>query len=346
MSAREAAKGLRVLTSPLARWRGDPRTDEIAINAPGEAWVRQDGRFKRYEVGLDYDDLIDIAVLAGALNQQNVSESSPLLAADLPDGSRLQAVLPPCVPPGTVSLTFRLHSPTVAPLADATKRYALDRWNQWERRKEARRGDYAELLAAFDTGDVVLFLHEAVRLRMNVIMTGATGSGKTTCLRSFLNSVQATDRIITIENALELVLPPGNHVRLLYSHGENSVANVSQGDLLAASLRMRPDRIVVGEIRDPEAAHTFVSEVTTGHLGSASTIHGKDASQGAVRLFNLFKASEAGRSYSDEMITRQLAMSVDCLIPFSQDGGKYAIGEVWFSADAERRGQGFGELLA
>src|ERR1700744_2861258 len=118
MSAGEAARQLRHLLAPLDQWRMDRTTHEIAINKPGEVFIRQRGRFQRHEIAMDYDDAYDIAILAGALNQQNVGEANPLLAADLPHGERLQAVLPPCVPQGTVSLTMRIHSSTVPPLAD------------------------------------------------------------------------------------------------------------------------------------------------------------------------------------------------------------------------------------
>jgi type IV secretion system protein VirB11 len=346
MSTRDAARQLRHLLAPLDSWRLDPRVDEIAINKPYEVFVRSAGRFVRHDMPLDYDDLYDIAVLAGALNQQNVSEANPLLAADLPDGERLQAVLPPCVPQGTVSLTIRVHSGSVAPLADATRRYDLTHWNRWEQRKETRRADYATLLKSYDSGDIVRFFEEVVRLKFSPILCGHTGSGKTTMLKTIVAAIDPNERIITIENALELdIVNQPNHVRLLYSHGGQGVANVTQKDLLEAYLRMRPDRGCVGELRDPEAAYTYVSECMTGHPGSPSTIHGRDAPQAATRLFNLFRASESGKSYSDDMIIAQLGLAVDVIVPFRERDGIYDIAEVWLAPDAERRGKNFRELL-
>jgi type IV secretion system protein VirB11 len=346
MSTREAARQLRHLLAPLDPWRFDPAVDEIAINKPFEAFVRSAGRFVRHEVPIDFDHAYDIAVLAGALNQQNVSEANPLLAADLPDGERLQAVLPPCVPQGTVSLTIRVHSSTVSPLADVTKRYNLAHWNRWEQRKEAKRADCARLLEAHDTGDIVQFLKEVVRLKFSPILCGHTGSGKTTMLKTIVSVINPNERIITIENALELdIVNQPNHVRLLYSRGNQGVARVTQKDLLEAYLRMRPDRGCVGELSDPEAAYTYVSECMTGHPGSPSTIHGRDAAQAATRLFNLFRASESGQSYTDEMIIAQLGLAVDVIIPFREKDGQYDIGAVWLAPDAERRGKTFRELF-
>ena len=346
MSMGEAARQLRYLLAPLDQWRFDPAVDEIAINRPGEVFVRSKGQFVRHDVQLDYDDLYDIAVLAGAINQQNVSGADPLLSADLPDGERLQAVLPPCVPPGTISLTIRVHSGTVAPLTDATKRYKLDHWNKWENRKENKRADSAKLLAAYDSGDIVRFLEEVVRLKFNPILCGHTGSGKTTMFKTIVSVINPNERIITIENVLELdIINQPNHVRLLYSHGNQGVAQVTQKDLLEAYLRMRPDRGCVGELRDPEAAYTYVSECTTGHPGSPSTIHGRTAAQAATRLFNLFRASDAGKSYTDDMIIAQLGLAVDVIIPFREQDGEYSIDEVWLAPDAERRGATFRELM-
>jgi type IV secretion system protein VirB11 len=346
MSTHEAAQALRHMLTPLDQWRLDPAVDELAINKPNEVFVRSGGRFVRYDVALDYDDCYDIAVLAGALNQQNVSEANPLLAADLPDGERLQVVLPPCVPQGTVSLTIRVHSSRVSPLKDATKRYNLDHWNRWERRKETKRADCASLLIAYDSGDIVRFFEEVVRLKFSPILCGHTGSGKTTMLKTIVSVIEPNERIITIENALELdIVNQPNHVRLLYSHGTQGVAQVTQKDLLEAYLRMRPDRGCVGELRDPEAAYTYVSECMTGHPGSPSTIHGQDASQAAARLFNLFRASESGKSYSDDMIIAQLGLAVDVIVPFREKDGRYEIREVWLAPDAERRGKDFRELL-
>jgi type IV secretion system protein VirB11 len=143
VSACHAADQLLAIMAPLRHWLNDPATEDLCINRPGEVWVRQRGHFMRHETPLDYDDCFDIGILAGALNQQNVGDRHPLLAADLPDGERLQMVLPPCVPQRTVSLTLRIHSNAVAPLEAVTSRYDLSRWNQWQKRRQARRADYA-----------------------------------------------------------------------------------------------------------------------------------------------------------------------------------------------------------
>ena len=344
MTARHAAPLLAALLSPLDQFAHEG-VEEICINRPGECFVRRDGQFERHGVPLDFDELYDIAVLAAAHGNQDIGPERPLLAVDLPDGSRLQAVIPPCVPDGTVSLTIRRHGNRIAPLEALPSHYRTDGWNRWEKRHETRRQRNAPLLALYDAGDLIRFLAEAVRRRATMLLTGATGSGKTTMLKTLVSIIDPSERLITIENASELTITQPNHVRLLYSHGGQGSAKVTQKDLLEAYLRMRPDRGFVGELRDPEAAYTFVHEVGTGHPGSSTTIHGKDAGQAFRRLFNLVKGSEAGRSYDDGTIVSLLEGTIDIIIPFQEHRGEFAIGEVWLRPDAERRGKTVAELM-
>jgi type IV secretory pathway ATPase VirB11/archaellum biosynthesis ATPase len=704
MSA-EAIDQLQDIMQPLQPWLSNKAVTDVAVNRPGEAFVREAGVFTRYDVDLDYEDCVDIAILAGALNKQNVNSSLPLVGTELPDGSRLQAVLPPCVPQATASLTFRVHETYVAPMEDAVKRYDVSRWNQWQTRHDARRADYKRLLDAYDSGDIVRFFYEIVRLKFTPILCGHTGAGKaqpygslvltptgfrpieslstgdlittpkgeiarltgvhpqgekeifrvtfedgrtveccddhlwnvwvwqteyetgkthatrqpvdanarwrtlplseirrwfdtnqvkadraavplvqpfaielppatlpippyalgallgdghfacsihlssadyeivdrvmtdlpdyevvlqgkqdyrlrqkkqkkysplqtalqnlglqgtrshnkfvpeiykrgssvqrlamlqglldtdgsvghhgkgatltttsyqlakdvqelawslgaiasisprqthftyngqrragrpswrvnikhpdltsffslprkvslcrpasishrlkiikiepvgkkparcitvntpeglyvtdnyvvthnSTFLKTLVALIDALERIITIENALELdIVNQPNYVRLLYSHGQQSTARVTQHELLQALLRMRPDRVFVGELRDPDATYVFFDEMTTGHRGSATTVHGATAPQAALRLFTQFKASRAGANYSDDMIKSQLASAIDVIIPFRETEGVYEIGEVWLSPDAERRHKSFHELF-
>ncbi len=344
MLARHAAPLLAALLSPLDEFaRAD--VEEICVNRPGECFVRRNGRFEHHSIPLDFDELYDIAVLAAAHGNQDIGPERPLLAVNLPDGSRLQAVIPPCVPDGTVSLTIRRHGDTIAALEALPDRYRTEGWNRWDKRYEARKQRNARLLQLYDAGDLIGFLAEAVRTRCTMLLTGATGSGKTTMLKTLVSIIDPGERLITIENAPELTITQPNHVRLLYSHGGQGTAKVTQKDLLEAYLRMRPDRGFVGELRDPEAAYTFIHEVGTGHPGSSTTIHGKDAGQAFRRLFNLIKGSEAGRSYDDDTIISLLDGAIDIIIPFQERAETFAIGEVWLRVDAERRGRTVAELM-
>ena len=343
--ASEAAPQLRHLLQPILPWLDDPSTEEIAINKPGEAFVRQKGVFTRHELPLDYDDLEDISILAGALRRQDVGPRSPLCATELPGGERLQICLPPAVPHGTVSLTIRRPGTSVSALADVSKRYQTSRWNKWEARRETENPHNEEVLGFYDAGNIERFLKACVRNRLTMLLCGATGSGKTTMGKTLIAAIPAHERLITIEDTLELVIPHENHVRLLYSKSGIGLGGVTAEALLQASLRMRPDRILLGEMRD-DAAWTYLNEVVSGHPGSISTIHGANPVQGFKKLFSLVKGSEQGAALEDKTLIDMLSAAIDVIVPFHTTGEIYEIGEVWLAADARRRGETIAHLLS
>jgi len=342
VSHQDTINQLTAIMQPLTAWGAMPGVEEICINEPNAAFVRRNGAWARHDIDLDYDDCYDLAILAAAIRRQTIGDNAPVVGADIPFGSgvqRLQSILPPAVPGGTVSHTIRRFEGNVSPVSMISSRYDTSRWNQWQKRNEARAGDFAEALAVFDAGDLEAFLDTAVRMHLNVLLSGATGSGKTSLARSLMGLVDLTERIITIEDALELVIPHPNSVRLLYSKGGLSGDSVTSKDLVEASLRMRPSRIILQELRDPEAAYTFVNEALTGHPGCITTIHGGSAAGAFKRLFTLVKGSEQGRAYSRDTILELLTGAVDVIIPLQNFGSRFAIREVFFAADAARRGE-------
>ena len=341
----EAAPLLRHMLRPILHWLEDPSTEEVAINRPGEVFVRQKGVFARHDLPLDYDDLEDIAILAGALRRQDVGQRSPLCATELPGGERLQICLPPAVPNGTASLTIRRPGTTVSALQTVTSRYRTDRWNKWSARRDTEDQRNAEVLAFYDSGDLQGFLAACVRNRLTMLLCGATGSGKTTMGKTLISAIPTHERLITIEDTLELVIPHENHVRLLYSKSGIGLGGVTAEGLLQASLRMRPDRILLGEMRD-DAAWTYLNEVVSGHPGSISTIHGATPVQGFKKLFSLVKGSEQGAALEDKTLVEMLAAAIDVIVPFHTTGEVYEIGEVWLAADARRRGETVANLLS
>lgn len=337
-----AAPLLQHLLSPLDPWLEDPATEDIAINRPGEVWIRQRGAWLRHDVALDGEALEEIAILAGSLRKQEVGALSPLCATELPDGERLQICLAPAVPQGTVSLTIRKHENRVAPLSKLGGRYRAKDWNRWRNLRASR--DMTELLALYDTGDLEGFLGAAVRARLNMLLCGRTGSGKTTLSKSVLAAIDTTERLITIEDTLELMVLQPNAVRLLYSKDGLSGADVGPEALLQASLRMRPDRVLLQELRD-DAAWTYVNEVVSGHPGSITTIHGHGATEGFRRLFALAKSSPKGAALQDSTLIGLIAAAIDVIIPLEESGGVFGIGSVWFAADAARRSETAADLL-
>ncbi|ABC92921.1 UNVERIFIED_ORG: type IV secretion system protein VirB11 [Rhizobium aethiopicum] len=335
---------LRFLLNPVLEWLDDPRTEEVAINRPGEAFLRQGGIFTKMSLPLSYNDLEDIAILAGALRKQDVGPRNPLCATELPGGERLQICLPPAVLAGTVSLTIRRPASHVSGLNGVTDRYDVSRWNQWERRKRRRDQQDETILRHYDSGDLEAFLHACVVGRLTMLLCGPTGSGKTTMSKTLISAIPPQERLITIEDTLELVIPHENHVRLLYAKNAGGPDAVTAEHLLQASLRMRPDRILLGEMRD-DAAWAYLSEVVSGHPGSISTIHGANPVQGFKKLFSLVKSSSQGAGLEDRTLIDMLSSAIDVIIPFRAYGDIYEVEEIWLAADARRRGEAIGDLL-
>jgi type IV secretion system protein VirB11 len=323
-------------------------TEDIAINEPHLAWARRGGKWLPFGMPtLDYDTLIDMTILAAAVSQQSVSARTPLLFTDtpMPDRAplRLMAILPPAVEPGLISWTLRQPSDKIHPVKDVTSRYKTDRWNKWQRRGENR--DHSVALALYDAGDIEGFLSHIVKAKYNILLCGAVGSSKTTLGITCIDDIPEDERIITVENAREYRLRHRNKVHLVYSQGDQSIANVTQLDLQRASLRSRPDRVLVQELLDKEAAETYVSEIISGHPGSITTIHGRDASQAFKKLFTLVKSSDAGGSQEDATVISTLASAIDVIMPLNSKNGIFSIGETFFAPDAARRGETAGDLL-
>jgi type IV secretion system protein VirB11 len=318
-------------------------TEDIAINEPHRAWARRAGTWSPFEMpALDYDTLVDMTILAASVTDQTVSKRHPLLFTDvpMPDGPqlRLMAILPPAMEPGQVSWTLRQPSGRIHGVKEVTKRYHTARWNKWERRGENR--DHSVALALFDGGDVEGFLSHVVKARYNILLCGATGSSKTTMGITCISEIPEGERIITIENTREYRLNHSNKVHLLYSQGEQGIAQVTQDDLQVASLRSRPDRVLVQELLDDDAADTYVTQVISGHPGSITTIHGRDAAQAFKKLFGM-----VSKSKDTAMVINTLCSAIDVIMPFHSKDGVFSIGETFFAPDAARRGETAADLL-
>ena len=238
---------------PLESLLADPGVSEVMVNGPGPVWVERQGRLVRTPVHVDTSTIEHLIEKIVAPLGLRADRSSPMVDARLPDGSRVNAVVPPLALDGPC-ITIR------------------------------RFGARALPLAAFASADIVALLRWAVRGRLNIVVCGGTGSGKTTLLNALAAEIPAGERIVTIEDAAELRLPQDHVVRLearpANAEGAGAVAVRS---LVRNALRMRPDRIIVGECRGPEA-FDMVQAMNTGHEGSLSTCHANGPDDALRRL--------------------------------------------------------------
>jgi len=251
--------------APLQPLLADAETTDIYINRPGEIWrERLGGEIACLAMPvLDEDYLQRLARQVAVHSHQGLSRAHPLLSASLPDGARIQIVMPPATQ-HYIAMAIRRHRAAAMPLAA----YGLE--------PSRRRAGIAA-----PEGELAAWLAEAVRQRRNIVISGGTSSGKTTLLNSLLAEIPQSERLITIEDAAELQPAHANRVQLIAARGGQGEADVTSNDLLQAALRMRPDRILLGELRGTEA-YTFLRAINTGHPGSITTVHA-DSAEGALR---------------------------------------------------------------
>jgi len=334
MRAGEAT--LRLLLEPLAGPLADPAVTDVVVNRPGEAGVEREGVWSWQELpDLSFERLDAIATLCAALSQQDVGPEHPLCAAVLPDGQRVQIARPPAVTAGTLSLTVRRPSgfvPTVASLAAgglfARTAPAAPRVHPRD----------AELMALHRAGDWERFFPLAVRAKKTVIVTGDTGSGKTTFAKALIQAIPLEERLVTIEDTAEFTgLPQRNRVALFYSKGGQGVARVRPEDLIEAALRMRPDRILLQELRDG-AAFTFLRALAAGHPGAVTTCHAGSAAEAFDALRLMVKQHEAGRHLADADVRALLRQRIDVVAHCRRDADGFAIEEVFFDPFAKLDG--------
>lgn len=319
---------LRLLLTPLAEVLADRAVTEVVINQPGEVGVETQGCWTWQEVpALTYARLDAIATLCAALSQQDVGPGQPLCGSVLPDGQRVQICRPPAVTAGTISLTIRRPSSFLPTISALAARGLFARTQGAGSRMPALD---AQLLDLHRASNWERFFPLAVQARKTIIATGDTGSGKTTFAKALIQAIPLQERLITIEDTAEFIdLPQRNRVALFYSKGDQGVARVRSEDLMEAALRMRPDRVLMQELRDG-AAFTFIRSIAAGHPGSITTCHAGSAAGAFDALRLMVKQHEAGRHLADADVRLLLRQLVDVVAHCRRDHRGFCIDEVYF----------------
>ncbi|ACT69694.1 P-type DNA transfer ATPase VirB11 [Neorickettsia risticii] len=314
---------------PLDALFQDSDVNEISINKPGEVWIEKKGEIMRSELPeLDFQHLKGLAKLVAQATEQNVSGEFPLLSAALPNECRVQLVLPPVAEAGTVVISIRKPSSIQLSLADYEAMGAFEKLKC----RDVPLDIDNRLRELLKGGDVKSFLELAIKEKKNIIISGGTSTGKTTFTNSLLHEIPTYERIITVEDAREVVLSKHpNRVHLVASKGGQGRANVTAQDLIEACLRLRPDRIIVGELRGAEA-FSFLRAINTGHPGSISTLHA-DAPKMAIEQLKLM-VMQAGLGIPPEQIKEYIMNVVDVIVQLKRAGhGKRFVSEILLTKD-------------
>jgi type IV secretion system protein VirB11 len=313
---------------PFAVWLDAGDVTEILVNRAGEVWVERMGipQMERHDAPLIDAALLErLAHQIARINHQGVSRETPMLAAVLPSGARVQMILPPATR-GHIALAIRkhvMHDLTLDSFA-ATGAFNAVKTQGSDDEATLR----ASLCQKLDQNDITGFLRSAVSARKTILLSGGTSSGKTTLLNALLKEIPAHERVIAIEDTPEIKLGRDNAIGLVAVSGDQGEARITIDDLMRASLRMRPDRLIVGELRGAETV-TFLRAINTGHPGSLSTIHASTPS-GAFEQIALM-CMQAGLGLTRDETTGYAKSMIDIVVQLSRKNGERSVDEVCFS---------------
>ncbi len=326
---------LELTLRPLQPLLADREVTELCINGPGEAFLETRAGWKRVPLEFaDFDWCLRLAKLVANSSHQRIDEQAPLLSASLPGGERIQLVIPPATPSRTVAVTIRRPSAELWSLEDLALRGIF---RATRRASGALDEVETELLRLLEAREYERFMRLAVHSRKNILVSGPTGSGKTTWTKALIREIAPDERLITIEDARELVLDRHpNHVRLFYSKDDQGLARVTPKQLLECCLRMKPDRVLLAELRSEEA-FDYLRNVNSGHPGSITSVHAASAELAFEQLVLLVKQSRAGSELARRDIKSLLYMLIDIVIQFGVECHERFIKEIWYQPERKRR---------
>ena len=279
---------------------GDPDISDILVNGPDQVFIEKFGEMQKVPGVTLTEKSLQVAIrnIARVLGD-DIGEEKPILDARLPDGSRVTAIIPPCSVNGT-SLAIRKFQSKLYGPQDLVRIGTL-------------------------TPDLLVQLQTAVELRKNIVISGGAGTGKTTLLNALSNFIGPEERLIVIEETAEIQIEKNNLVRLEARREQTGIPAISIRELLKATLRLRPDRIIVGEVRGGEA-FDLLQALNTGHSGSLSTIHANSAAEAISRFATCVLMSGIDLPY--RVIRQNIGESLDMVIQLQRQAGKRTVAEV------------------
>lgn len=308
---------VRELLKPLLPFLEAEGVTEVCINRPQEVFVESGACWTRHEAPqLTLGRCQSLATAIATYTEQEIGPDKPILSAVLPAGERVQVLLPPVIDPDTVTLSIRRPGASIRSLGDYETEGAFARY-AWavSRDLDTRLSELTEtdrgLITLLRERQLGTFLDRAVKARKNIAVVGETGSGKTTLMKTLCQSIPTAERLLTIEDVRELLLPGHpNRVHLLYSKGGQGVADITPAQLIASAMRMKPDRVLLAELRGAEA-FDFLKLLTTGHAGSITSYHAESCALAAERYAFMAKEHEDAAIFDPVTLKRLVALTID-----------------------------------
>jgi type IV secretion system protein VirB11 len=251
-------------------------------------------------------------------SKKTLDKKNPILSTELPTGERIQVLIPPAV--NEISITIRRPNSTKVYLENYVEKGLLNKsraQNIVENKKVKQAKDLYD-----NNESVEACLKYCIENKLTTMISGSTGSGKTTIVNTLSAFIPSNERIGVIEDAAEMSLDQDNIVRMFYARNTKDPV-VTADELLGSCMRMSFDRIIFGELRGPEAFF-FLDQINTGHAGSITTIHASSAKGAMKRLVKLIKRSEEGRGFTNEEITEDIVEEVDVIFQWNSHGIDHA----------------------
>jgi len=325
---------------PFFKYLSDDSVTELVVNKPHEILVERGGTWEKHEAPeLDYSALKETSGLIASWTQQNIDEVNPILSSTLPTGERIQICGFSSVLAGRFSFTIRKPSNVTITLEEYVLNGYFDN-TEWVSDVDIHEVMNSRLITQGQK-ELALALHEkrwydffcgAIEHKQNILLSGSTGSGKTTFMKALVQKVPQDERLLSIENVDELGLYKShdNTVPLFYSSGGQGISKVTQGDLLVSALRMRPDRVFCAELLEGNEAFYYLRNIGSGHPGSITTMHANTAHGAKEQLVIFIKESDAGNSLAKADIISFLDKTVDIIMQVNKIHNKRSMTQIDF----------------
>lgn len=315
---------------PFQKEIADPDVTEIAVNDEGRFWFERNSVWhERPDKAITSSHIEKLGVAVATFSKQTWDRRTPLLSAAMYDGSRIQLVRSPAVEQRRNSFTLRKPTKLQRTIDDFAEGGLFKNVRPMQKELQSHEKELKQLL---QEKNYEAFLRKAVKARMNIVVSGATGSGKTTFMKGLVLEIPDTERLITIEDVRELFVPHQNAVHLIYSKGAQSISNATPKSLLESCLRMKPDRILLAEVRGDECLY-FVRNAASGHPGSMTSCHAGSPALAFEQMAIMIQDSPGGANLNFDVIKRLLTLTIDVVIQFQNVAGERFISEIYYEPE-------------
>ncbi len=321
-------------------WLADPSVNEVAVNAPGNVQLWKRGVWEQAAApAITFEYLQALGSFLANISQKPFDEGDPILSAYLPGGERIEMTMPPTAPRGMIYLNLRKHTSQAFELGQFVAQRYFERTRHVHSTaltEDERRGLLSQLEPAqvelwelAQAGEWPEFLELAVRQHQNLIVSGATGSGKTSFIRALIELIPHWERLITVEDTPEMPLPNHPNSQALFyrrdSHAGERVVGATAKQVLQAVMRKTPNRVLLAELRGDETFYYVQNVLNSGHPGGITTVHANSSQEAFIRIALLIKASDEGRSLALDEIMRLLHTLVQVVVQlvFDKERGRH-----------------------